>query len=220
MKVILYCRTASIERDRVQMTLKAQEEVLIREAAARGFEYTVVRDDVTGGGGHSSDKLAEVLDLLDQHQADVLMAVRLDWILEGMEGASAFDRSQRQGWGIMLSGDCIEKATAKERLGPRLKALSMSEERALISRRTREAMQRQKAEGALFGRPVDPGFVVTYREVIAMVERGMSFNAVARSLNDQGIATAKGRTWYASTVKAMVESETARRIKQAPPQTG
>jgi hypothetical protein len=46
----------------------------------------------------------------------------------------------------------------------------------------------------------------------------MSYNAVARSLNQQGISTAKGRTWYASTVKAMVESETAKRITRR--QTG
>jgi DNA invertase Pin-like site-specific DNA recombinase len=214
-KALLYCRSPRAAETSTGANIDAQEEMLVREAVARGFEFEVFREVAADAG---DDRLAEVLELLDGHQADVLMAVRLDWILDSTAEVSALvDRSKRRGWGIILSGDNLSTSTSGE-LGPHLKAIATVEERQLISTRTREAMQRQKAEGALFGRPVDPGFIATYREVLAMVDRGMSYNAVARSLNQQGISTAKGRTWYASTVKAMVESETAKRITRR--QTG
>jgi DNA invertase Pin-like site-specific DNA recombinase len=211
MRALLYCRSRASGPD-----LDEQQRLLVEAALSRGFDYEVVRDDGLESGPDRSDKLAEALDLLDRHHADVLMAVRLDVVLGGSDApADLVARSERAGWGIIVSGDGIDTTS---RFGRRLGGLVTAEERELISRRTRDAMQRQKAEGAVFGRPVDPGFLVTYRDVLAMVGRGMSYNAVARTLNDQGIPTAKGRTWYASTVKAMVESETARRLER--PKTG
>lgn len=210
MKALLYCRAQN-----KAPTLDEQERMLVAAALERGFDYEVIRED---GGADRTDKLTQVLELLDLHHADVLMAVRLDMIVSASDGPiDLMSRSERAGWGIILSGDGID-TTSTSRFGRRIDRLLSLEERELISRRTRDAMQRQKAEGAMFGRPVDPGFLVTYRDVLAMVERGMSYNAVARALNEQGISTAKGRTWYASTVKAMVESETAKRLE--PPKTG
>jgi len=215
MKALLYCRTPLASSTSTAPSIVEQEELLTRDARDRGLEFEVFRDVA---GRDNADRLAEALELLDLHQADVLMAVRLDWILDSStDVAGLVDRSRRKGWRIILSGDNIDSPTP-DLFGPHLKAVITAEERETISRRTREAMQRKKAEGALFGRPVDPGFIATYREVLAMVNRGMSYNAVARTLNDQGISTAKGRTWHASTVKAMVESETAKRIER--PQTG
>jgi DNA invertase Pin-like site-specific DNA recombinase len=216
MKALLYCRTPLAADGTSAPSIAEQEELLVGEATDRGLEFVVFKDEVSESG--DGDRLAEALELLDEHQADVLMAVRLDWIFDSdADVQEMVDRSKRKGWGIILSGDNVD-SSSPDLFGTHLKAVATAEERAIISRRTREAMQRQKAEGALFGRPVDPGFIATYREVLAMVNRGMSYNAVARTLNDQGIATAKGRTWYASTIKAMVESETARRIGQ--PRTG
>ncbi|MBD8477703.1 recombinase family protein [Microbacterium sp. CFBP 8794] len=35
-------------------------------------------------------------------------------------------------------------------------------------------------------------------------------NVIARTLNDENVATAKGGKWYPSTVRAIVTSETAK----------
>lgn len=203
MRALLFCRASA------DSSLEAQETALVKEAERRGFSYTVVHD----GGTEISDRLAETLELLDEHRADVLMAVHLDWIVDSSsELPGLVDRGKRKGWGLILSGDNLD-TTAGGDFGPHLAAIAASADRDLISRRTREAMQQRKADGTVFGRKVDSGFLATYREVLAMSDRGMSFHAIARSLNDEGVPTSKGGAWYPSTVKAMVESETAKRLK-------
>lgn len=154
----------------------------------------------------------KALDLLDEHKADVLMAVRMDRLTGGLaDAAEIIRRSVDRGWGLILSGEQIRSASGAD-ASRYVDKVFAAREHDVISARTREGMARRKAEGAIFGRSVDPGFIATYREVLAMVGRGLSYNAVARTLNEQNISTAAGGKWYASTIKAMVDSETAKRL--------
>nr|WP_275934953.1 recombinase family protein [Microbacterium testaceum] len=59
---------------------------------------------------------------------------------------------------------------------------------------------------------VNPGFLPTYRRVLEMHAAGDSLHAIARTLNAEGVTTAKGKTWHASTVRAIVTSETAKSL--------
>jgi hypothetical protein len=40
-------------------------------------------------------------------------------------------------------------------------------------------------------------------------------SSIARILNDDGTPTARGGKWYQSTIKAVLTSETAKRIRSA-----
>lgn len=60
------------------------------------------------------------------------------------------------------------------------------------------------------GKPVASAFLPTYARVLSLVTDGISYNAVARLLNAEGVPTARHGRWYASTVKAIVESEIAK----------
>lgn len=62
-------------------------------------------------------------------------------------------------------------------------------------------------------RSVAADFLPTYRRVLDMHAASASLNAIARALNDEGVMTAKGKTWHASTVRAIVTSETAKRYR-------
>lgn len=212
-KALLLCRTFEADSANSAASLDSQEAALVRDAKQRGYDYEVVREDRTSSPGNASlDELAGILDLLEKHHADVLMAVRMDRLTaNSTDAASILQRSAERGWGIILSGEQID-TTADRTPRPYVDKVFAKREREQISARTREGMARRKEEGAIFGRTVDPGFFATYREVLAMVERGQSYNAVARSLNEQNVATAAGGKWYASTIKAMVDSETARRL--------
>lgn len=81
-----------------------------------------------------------------------------------------------------------------------------------ISERTREAMAERKRAGAHMGRGVSPEFLNTYRKVLELHSQGLSLNAIAKELTAQGIPTATGGNWHASTVHRIVNSETAKHL--------
>jgi hypothetical protein len=44
------------------------------------------------------------------------------------------------------------------------------------------------------------------------VKKGYSMNSIAKMLNDKGVPAAKGGRWYATTIQALVRSETAKAL--------
>lgn len=209
MKAILYCTTAGLDVANRGDELAAQERLLVEEATALGYHYEVIREDSDHEDG--PDRLAEALDLLDRHQAQVLMAVREEYLGDPARLTALMGRSSSKGWGILVSG---RRLGAGNHAGESPIAKFAAElNKVSVSDRTREAMAKLKSEGTIFGRRIDSAFIGTYRDVLAMVDRGESYNGIARKLNAEGIATAAGGKWYASTIKGIVDSEAAKRIR-------
>lgn len=215
-KALLYCRVSTDDQVENGVSLDAQEQALALEAIRRGYDFEIVREEGKSGKSlEGRDKLAEALDLLDKHQADVLMAVRMDRLSRNVgDVASLMARSKRKGWGIILSGDRLD-TTADGKFRTYLDAALAERERDIISTRTKEGMAEKKRQGAVFGRVVESDFLPTYERVLFMHAAGHSLNAIARTLNDERVPTAKGGKWYASTVRAIVTSETAKSLQVA-----
>ena len=206
---LLYCRLDGEADPGRSATFDAQEQVLIADAERRGFSYKVIRESPSKGAG-TQDRLAEALDLLDEHRADVLMTTRLDWLGSDPEGVTSIvRRSAARGWGLIIAGETLGPGPASLRFQEHLDELARSQQHR---RRTREGIQRRKGEGATFGRVVDDKFLVTYRRVLSMAEDEVSMNEIARILNADGTPTARGGMWHASTVRAILTSETAKRL--------
>lgn len=204
---LLYCRADS--HGRGVPSLDAQEEVLVADAKRRGFEFKVVREQ-TPSVKDATDRLAEALDLLDQHHADVLMAVRLDRFDEAKGGAaSVIQRASARGWGLIVAGEPLGPGPVSPRFQEHLDELAASRQR---SERTRAGIRRRRREGAVFGKTVDPAFLPTYRRVLAMAADDISINEIARRLNAEGVPAARGGIWYPSTVRAVLISDTAKKL--------
>jgi DNA invertase Pin-like site-specific DNA recombinase len=78
-------------------------------------------------------------------------------------------------------------------------------ERRIIGVRTSEAMQVMKARGVRLGRPIDLPDDVR-RRIAAERAAGKSLRTIADALNAESVPTARGARWYASTVRAVLES--------------
>lgn len=211
-KALLYVRVSTEEQADKGASLEAQERALMVEAVRRGgYDFEVVREEGKSAKSIAGrDKLVEALDLLDKHKADVLMAVRMDRLSRDVgDVAALMRRSKRKGWGIILSGEKID-TTPDGEFRTHLDAALAQRERGMIGLRTREGMAQRKAEGKHMGRSVAADFLPTYRRVLDMHAAGESLNAIARTLNDEGVTTARSKTWHASTVRAIVTSETAK----------
>ncbi len=215
-KALLYVRVSTEEQADKGASLEAQEQALMVEAVRRGYDFEVVREEGKSAKSiQGRDKLVEALDLLDKHKADVLMAVRMDRLSRDVgDVAALMRRSKRKGWGIILSGEHID-TTPDGEFRTHLDAALAQRERGMIGLRTREGMAQRKAEGQHMGRSVAADFLPTYRRVLAMHAAGEGLNAIARTLNEEGVTTARGKTWHASTVRAIVTSETAKALASA-----
>jgi len=195
-------------------SLSAQEAVLTAEAGRRGWDVEIIREEGKSAATLTKrPKLLAVLDRLDRGEADVLLSVRLDRVSRSVvDFAAMMQRAERKGWALTFTATAIDTTDASGRFSAHVMIAAAEFERALISARTREGMQQRKAEGATFGREVAAEFLPTYRRVLDMHRDGGSLNAIARTLNAEAVPTANGGTWYASTVRAIITSETARRM--------
>jgi DNA invertase Pin-like site-specific DNA recombinase len=103
-----------------------------------------------------------------------------------------------------------------------LRAAFTEKERALISERTRVALARKKAAGALLGnrtnlataramgnaanRQAADAFAANVLPVVRQIQAAgvRSVRGVAKALNDRGIRTARGGAWHNSTVRNLL----------------
>lgn len=214
---LAYVRVSTLDQAEHGASLDAQETALLAEAERRGWDVEIIREE--GKSAKSIEgrpALKDALSRLDRGEADVLLAVRLDRVSRSLtDFAATYDRAARRGWALVLPASGIDTTAAAgpgARFSAQIQAAASELERGLISVRTREGMAQRKSEGVTFGREVAADFLPTYRRVLAMHAEGESLNGIARALNAEGIPTAKGGTWYASTVRAMVTSETAKRL--------
>lgn len=216
-RALAYCRVSTLDQAEHGASLDAQEAALRDEAARRGWEIEVIREEGKSAKSiKSRPLLVDALSRLDRGQADVLLAVRLDRVSRSLtDFAATYDRATRRGWSMVLPASGIDTTAAagpSAKFSAQIQAAASELERGLISVRTREGMAQRKSEGATFGREVAAEFLPTYRRVLTLHAAGEGLNSIARTLNAEGVPTAKGGTWYASTVRAIVTSETAKSL--------
>lgn len=211
---LAYVRVSSAVQVEEGASLDAQEATLREEAARRGWDVEIVREEGKSAKSiQSREKLAEALNRLDRGEAQFLLSVRLDRVSRSVaDFASLIDRARRKHWGIVLLSPNLDLSDPSGEFVANVLASAAQYERRLISVRTREGMAQRKAEGVSFGREVAADFLSTYRRVLSMSTEGQSLNAIARTLNEEGVPTARGGKWYASTVRAIVTSETAKEL--------
>lgn len=143
----------------------------------------------------------------------MLLSVRLDRVSRSVvDFASMMQRAERKGWALTFTSTAIDTTDPSGRFSAHVMIAAAEFERALISARTKEGMAQRKAEGAVFGRVVDESFLPTYKRVLVLHNAGQSMNHIARTLNGEGVPTAKGGKFYASTIRAMITSETAKSL--------
>ncbi len=119
--------------------------------------------------------------------------------------AALLDRADRARWSLVILDADVDTTTAGGRLVANVLGSVSEWERMVIGERTKAALAQRKAEGVRLGRPVElPD--ETRQLVKALSDDGLSLRAIAARLTEQGIQTAKGGKWHASTVKAVLSS--------------
>jgi DNA invertase Pin-like site-specific DNA recombinase len=212
---IAYYRVSTQRQGRSGLGLEAQAEAVRCFAAAEGFELAGEHVEVeTGKGADALDRrpqLAAALAAARKAKCPVIVA-KLDRLSRDVAFMSGL-MAQRVPFIVAELGADTDPFMLH------LFAALAEKERALISQRTRDALGRKKAAGALLGNRTNPAEAAALgrdairvgadrfaAEVLPVIHgiraSGVATNdGIAEALNARGVRTARGGRWYGQTVK-------------------
>jgi len=201
---IAYTRVSTSKQGKSGLGLEAQQEALARFAEAEGYRLVETFTEIeTGKGADALDKrprLAAALKLAKQHGAPIIVA-KLDRLSRDVHFIS----------GLMTHRTPFIVAELGADADPfmlHLFAALAEKERAMISRRTKDALQAAKARGVKLGGLNAKGIqnrdearqrAELLRPILAELP-GMTARSIARELNEREVPTPGGGPWYATTV--------------------
>jgi DNA invertase Pin-like site-specific DNA recombinase len=217
-QAIGYIRVSTQKQGRSGLGIEAQRGSIARFTEAEG--YTIVDEIVeveTGKGADALDRrphLAAALNVAKRAKCPVIVA-KLDRLSRDVAFISGL-MAQRVPFIVAELGANADPFMLH------LYAALAEKERSLISQRTRAALAAKKAAGARLGNPTNLseasilGAVANAAQAdrhaanIAPIVReiqatgGKTLREIADALNTRGIRTARGGSWYASTVRNLL----------------
>src|SRR6202047_2357080 len=201
---IAYIRVSTVRQGKSGLGLEAQQAALARFAEAEGYDLIQTFKEVdTGKGADALDRrpqLAAALKAARKLKSPIIVA-KLDRLSRDVHFIS----------GLMAHKTpfiVAELGTDADPFMLHLYAALAEKERAMISRRTKDALAAKKAQGVALGGLRAHG-VQAREDAIERAEQlrpvfdeltGRSARAIATALNERKIATPTGGQWYAATV--------------------
>jgi DNA invertase Pin-like site-specific DNA recombinase len=208
-QVVGYIRCSTSDQAESGLGLEAQLMAIRTECERRGWTLVKVCVD-EGLSGKDLDRpgVMEALEMVESGQVGTLMVSKLDRLSRSLfDFASLMERARKNAWNLVALDLGVDLSTPQGEFLASVMAAAAAWERRIISQRTKDALAVKRAQGVRLGRrPVlDPELVA---ELVGAYEGGSGWTAIARDLNERGVATAQGgKKWYPSTVRAVVLSE-------------
>jgi DNA invertase Pin-like site-specific DNA recombinase len=205
MRAIAYLRVSTDEQGHSGLGLEAQTETITRACEQRGLDLCQTYVDVASGKTRAHrPQLAAALEAVGTGEAEVLVVAKLDRLARSvLDFCTIAAQADKEHWNLLILDPLVDFTDPAGRLLAHVMAAFAEWERAIIAKRTSEALQAAKRRGARLGRevmvPVDvAAWIVRERD------GGASYTAIANDLNDRRIPTAHGGAkWHASTVRAV-----------------
>jgi DNA invertase Pin-like site-specific DNA recombinase len=206
-RVAGYTRVSTNEQALSGAGLDAQADAIRREAERRGWSGLTLFTDagLSGKSVDGRDALVAALGFVEAQRGSVLVVAKLDRLTRSLRDfAELLERSRRRGWSLVALDLGVDTSSPSGEMLASVVASVAQYERRLIGVRTREAMAAKKRQGSTFGRARHvPERVCTL--IVGLRRAGHSHEAIARRLNQQGVATSYGgRRWYRSTVAVVL----------------
>lgn len=203
LRVIGYVRVSTNKQD---IGPEVQIAALTAEAQRNGWTLDLRREDAASAKTlRNRPVLAQALADLKAGQADALAVSKLDRLSRSVaDFAGLLETANRQRWALICLDLGIDTSTITGAAMAQVTCTFAEMERKKIAERTRDGMAKIKADtGKHMGRrSVLPAETVTRIE--AERAAGLSLAKIAEKLNAEGVPTATGRTWHASTIRQVL----------------
>jgi DNA invertase Pin-like site-specific DNA recombinase len=196
-----YVRVSTDHQGSDGLGMEAQRRTLAAACEARSWELVRVFEDVAGGGRmNGRHGLARALEALSRKDADALVVAKLDRLARSVgDFARTVERAEREGWRLVILDPEIDLATPFGRAMAGVIAVFAQLERDMTSERTKAALAVAKAKGKQLGLPQSHRITEPVVQRIAELrESGLSWRAVARALDAEGVRTAFGKARWSA----------------------
>lgn len=188
------------------LELKEQAQVITGECKRRGFELIelVGERNPAIGKGLSRPGLSYALDRIKAREATGLLVVELSRITQSVgELGTIMEWLRRLDVRLIASADAFDTESEEGRLAAALLIEVSKWERDRISERTRNGLQAARMSGRSAGRPAVTDDPDLSRRIAHMRAQGMTLQAIADQLNEEGVPTVRGGAkWRHSSVQA------------------
>lgn len=203
-QVIGYVRVSTSKQD---VSPEVQVAALAAEAERRGWTLEIRREEAASAKSTKGRPvLAQALADLKAGQADILAVSKLDRLSRNLaDFAQILDDAEREHWHLVCLDLQVDTTTITGRAMAQVTCTFAEMERRRIAERTKEATARIRAEqpDKIMGRrSVLPDDVVC--RIHDERAAGLSMAKIAEKLNLEGVPTATGRTWHASTIRQVL----------------
>jgi DNA invertase Pin-like site-specific DNA recombinase len=209
--VVGYVRVSTNRQAESGLGLDAQRAAIEAECTRRGWDLVAILEDA-GASGKSRKRrpgLQAALDVIDEGKAATLMSAKLDRLARStVDFGHLMAEAKRGGWNIVVLDLGIDLRTPAGSMVANVIAAIAQWESEMIGERTSTSYveRRKRNPDARFGPPVRLPDDLRHR-IKSMHDNGTSLNAIARTLNEESVPTAKGgRQWYPTTVAHVVRS--------------
>jgi DNA invertase Pin-like site-specific DNA recombinase len=203
--VVGYVRVSTDEQAVSGLGLASQRAAIEAECTRRGWALVAIHEDALSGKNMARPGLEAALAAVESDAASAIVVAKLDRLSRSLSDfAGLMVRARAGRWNLVAVDLGIDLATAAGEFMGNVLASAAQWERRIIGQRTKDALAVKRAQGVRLGRPqmISADLVARIRTAH---QAGAGWSALARQLNDEGVATVHGGTmWYASTVRAVV----------------
>jgi DNA invertase Pin-like site-specific DNA recombinase len=164
---------------------------------------TVVHDDESNGDGRSRPSLRWALEQIAKGQANLLVVARLRDLSTNVANLPPLLRWFTEPGRSLVALDLrLDTATEAGRLAAEALAGVGGWEHDRISARTRRGLEAARSRGGGQGRTAVADVPELHERIAAMREQGMTLQAIADTLNEEGVPTLRGGAmWRPSSVQ-------------------
>ena len=230
MKAVGYVRVSTEEQAREGVSLEVQEDKIKKYADLHNLELMgVISDEGKSGKDLNREGMQKVITLCKDRSVDHLVVYKMDRLTRRTLDLltlveEVFKPNKVQFHSI---SEKVDTSTAQGKFFLTITGAMAQMERDLISERTREALQYKISKGENVGSPplgflaedkkllrIDGEFkVVSY--VKSLKRKKLSLRQIANRLNEQGVSTKRGGSWYAGTVRYILRNGRYKQEKKA-----
>jgi DNA invertase Pin-like site-specific DNA recombinase len=204
MKAIGYVRTSTNRQD---LSIEVQEKRLRAEAEFRGFEITIIQDQMSGSiAPKRRPGLSAALEQLANGTVDALMVSKLDRVARSLSDiAHLLEQAKKQGWAFIALDLGVDTSTPEGALVLGIMASIAQWERSRIQERITEALAQAKANGKTLGRPRLHSNAANERATI-LRGTGLSLHEISLKLHSEGITAGSGKCLSSSAVSRLLQT--------------
>lgn len=213
-----YLRVSTARQKVIGMSLEAQQAAIASDVDRRGWTVTGWYEEARSTRLHSRPQLERAKTMARELQG-VLVVARMDRAFRSnLEFQLTIAQASREGWAIVMLDPAVDLTSPYGKAMADVAVAFAELERALISQRTREAIEARRAAGIYQGGhrlpQCSPTSGPAQRRILALADpdrRGgpLSARQIAARLQLEGVPAPRGGTWWHTTVAAVLRRRQA-----------